>query len=61
MRNELTLRINPARPELVRQIKQLLKKDYRILESIDQLVNGESYLYLQLETKDAHPRSTPKQ
>jgi len=54
MRSELTLRIAPGNAALEKQIKTLITKDHRILESIRQRVGNESYLYLQLETKDAH-------
>ena len=56
MHRELTLRISPPSPSLERKIKQLIEAEYKITQQIGQNVNNETYLYLQLESKDANLR-----
>jgi hypothetical protein len=55
MKREITLRIAPASPALEGKILNLIKADYRVEDIIRQRLDGESYLYLKLESKDAHP------
>ena len=54
MQRELTLRISPPSPALEGKLKRLVEVEYKILQQIKQKVGSESYLYLQLESKDAN-------
>jgi len=56
MHRELTLRISPPSPALEGKIKQLIEAEYKITAQIKQDIKNESYLYLQLESKDANLR-----
>lgn len=54
MRSELTLRIAPADKALERQLKEVIKRDHKILECISQKIANESYLYIQMEKKNGN-------
>lgn len=55
MKREVTIRLKPPSPELERQLIAVLRREYRINDLIRQRLDGESYFYAQLESKDAHP------
>lgn len=54
MRRQLTLRIAPASPALEGKIIKLIKTEYRVQEVIRQRLGTESYLYLEVESKNAN-------
>lgn len=54
MQREIVLRISPPSPALEGQMVNAAKREYRVLETIKQRLPGESYIYLKVESKDAH-------
>lgn len=55
MHRELTLRMNPPSAALEAKLLAIIKQEYRIEDVIRQRLDGESYTYLKLESKDANP------
>ena len=55
MKREVTLRIKPPSPALERELLAVLRREYRISDMIRQRLDGESYIYCNLESKDANP------
>lgn len=54
MKREVSLRIKPPSPALERDLIAVLKREYRVEDMIRQRLDGESYIYLNLESKDAN-------
>lgn len=55
MKREVTLRLKPPSPALERELIAVLKREYHITDAIRQRLDGESYFYANLESKDANP------
>lgn len=53
MIREVTFRIKPPSKSMEDKLIADVRKSYRIVETIRQRLDGESYLYLRLESKDA--------
>jgi hypothetical protein len=55
MQREIIIRIKPASPALEGQLVNTLKREYVITDTIKQRLGTESYIFLKVESKDAHP------
>ena len=55
MKREVTIRLKPPSYELERELLAVLRRQYHITDAIRQRLDGESYFYATLESKDANP------
>ena len=55
MNREITLRIKPPSADLENQLLDVLRQQYQLTNIIRQRLDGESYIYLTMESKDANP------